>query len=93
MKNDLGFFNEATHSVTNSVMNDLWIAIKNMFVEDGIDYLSDSNNIKITATSNGDNLITYMGSPYCVWSAPKIEMGLSDDLNTSIRCEILLKKL
>jgi hypothetical protein len=63
-----------------------------MFEKDGIDYMNNKGLFRVGI--RGDtNTLFYKDKPYCMWTEPKIEFGLPDELHTTIRAEILLKKL
>lgn len=76
-----------------SLYSDLWNAIIKMFEKDGIDYMTDKDLFRVGICSNGTSTMFYKDVPYCEWTEPKIEFGLPAELHTTIRAEILLKKL
>ena len=80
-------------SQANTLNNDLWNAITDMLEKDGIDYMNEKDVLKLTSFDNGDQMLVYKDKPYCLWTQPKIEFGKSDEFETVVRAEIILKKI
>lgn len=78
---------------STNLYSDLWNAITDMLEKDGIDYMNEIGVIRVGQNKESTTLF-YKDKPYCCWTTdPKIEFGLSDQTTTTIRMEILLKKL
>jgi len=77
----------------HSLYSDLWNAIIVMFEKDGIDYMNEKGSIRIGVSTDRNSTLFYKDKQYCVWTEPKIEFGLPDELHTTIRAEIKLQKL
>lgn len=76
-----------------TLYNDLWDAITDMFVSDGIDYMNEKSTIRQTRLHNGDNMLTYKGEPYCVWDSGKVNFGDATANKVTVKAEITLRRL
>lgn len=89
----IGIINHVISDNSSSLYSDLWNAIIAMFEKDGIDYMNEKDVIRVGIGVGGTSTLFYKDAPYCAWTEPKIEFGLADETSTTIRCEILLRKL
>lgn len=82
----------AIQSQGDTLYGNLWNNITDMFEKDNIDYFNEKDSLRLVTSTDGNTILMYKGNPYCTWNNPSIEFGLRDELNTTVRATIILRK-